>query len=88
MVSRESHKLQLAVQLRHPQPHMVKWQSGPMQVTANLYNRWFESSLHLQVFRSGIMALHRSPKPQIGVRFPGPEPHAGFVKWYYPSLPS
>jgi len=35
MVSRESHKLQLAVQLRHPQPTAVRWQSGPMQGTAN-----------------------------------------------------
>jgi hypothetical protein len=31
------------------QNNMVKWPSGPRQVTANLYNRWFESNLHLQV---------------------------------------
>ena len=28
---------------------MVKWPSGPRQVTANLYNRWFESNLHLHI---------------------------------------
>ena len=27
----------------------VKWPRGPRQVTANLYNRWFESNLHLQI---------------------------------------
>jgi hypothetical protein len=39
---------------------MVKWPSGPRQVTANLYNRWFESNLHLQVW-SRSLAVRISP---------------------------
>ena len=37
--------------------------------------RKFESSRLRQLFRGSIMAVRRSPKPLVGVRFPPPEPN-------------
>ena len=46
-----------------------------MAESAKLSIRWFKSSPMLQkLFRCGVMAARRSPKPLVGVRFPPPEP--------------